>query len=109
MNRLEELLAKLQDQTASPDELAELKHLLATPEGRAQAREILQMESALHSAFQVGTVLEALAEKQPDHSVAKMGLFSAVVEKAPHSQFGWPRLAFAAAIALLCSLAGVLF
>src|SRR5205085_2109783 len=43
MNRLEELLENLRAQTATPDDLAELKQRLSTPEGRAKAREYLWM------------------------------------------------------------------
>jgi hypothetical protein len=51
MNRLDELLLRWQDQTLTADELAELKKLLTSPEGRARVAEDL---------FLTGVVLESL-------------------------------------------------
>ena len=51
MNRLDELLLLWQDQTVTPEELAELKTLLANPEGRA---------SVAADFFLTGVILESL-------------------------------------------------
>ncbi|MEQ1748503.1 MAG: FecR family protein [Prosthecobacter sp.] len=65
MKRMEDLLEKLRAQTATSEELSELKRLLTTPEGRAKARERLWMECALHSAFRATPVLAVLAKRHP--------------------------------------------
>jgi hypothetical protein len=101
MNRLEELLENLRAQTATPDDLAELKQRLSTPEGRAKAREYLWMESALHSAFRAAPVLAVLARQRQPATVA--GTVMTWIS-APFRE-GWVRWAAAAAIMIL-GLAG---
>ncbi len=102
MNRIEELLERLRDQTATPEELAELKQRLATPEGRARAREHLWMESALHSAFRATPVLATLARKSKPHTLhSKVTTWAC----APFRQ-GWTRWATAAAAIMILGTIG---
>ena len=97
MNRVEELLERLRAQTATPADLAELKQWLATPEGRAKARERLWMESALHSVFRAVPVLAVLAKKSAPQTLP--GTMVAWVS-APFRK-NWTRWAIAAAAMIL--------
>lgn len=80
MNRLEELLLLWQDQTITPDEVAELKILLAHPDGRAKLAaeffltgvvlESLRVQSAgeeIHSSHG-GTETTSPTPRQEDHA-----------------------------------------
>jgi hypothetical protein len=102
MNRLDELLLLWQDQSLGETELAELKRLLATPEGRAQVAEHL---------FLTGVVLETLqTQKAADEPFPRSEEGS-----APEGQPALPghrvsrRAVIALAATLLVALGAVLW
>ena len=100
MNRLEELLLLWQDQTITPDEVAELKILLAHPDGRAK----LATEF-----FLTGVVLESLrvqsaAEEIQARSHADTQTKSPTPKQEDHARDAMPGRSFSFPRRLLVSL-----